>query len=53
VIEENVLAWRIVRLHGAAGQQTERFISRATLLRRLMMKSVAAGADDDAGDAQV
>ncbi|MGL6112123.1 MAG: lipid A export permease/ATP-binding protein MsbA [Rubrivivax sp.] len=44
VIEENVLAWRIVRVHGAAGQQTERFVSQSNLLRRLMMKSVAAAA---------
>jgi subfamily B ATP-binding cassette protein MsbA len=44
VIEENVLAWRIVRLHGAAQQQTERLVKQSKLLRRLMMKSVAASA---------
>jgi ATP-binding cassette, subfamily B, bacterial MsbA len=44
VIEENVLAWRIVRLHEAARQQTARFDTRSKLLRRLMMKSVAASA---------
>jgi subfamily B ATP-binding cassette protein MsbA len=44
VIEENVLAWRIVRLHGGQRQQTERLHSRSNLLRRLMMKSVAASA---------
>ncbi len=44
VIEENVLAWRIVRLHDAAPQQTARFAARSNLLRRLMMKSVAASA---------
>lgn len=44
VVEENVLAWRIVRLHGAAGTQGERFLSTSRLLRRLMQKSVAAGA---------
>jgi subfamily B ATP-binding cassette protein MsbA len=44
VIEENVLAWRIVRLHGAEGQQTKRFDAFSKLLRRLMMKSVAAAA---------
>jgi ATP-binding cassette, subfamily B, bacterial MsbA len=44
VIEENVLAWRTVRLHGAAPQQTERFVEQSHLLRRLMMKSVAAAA---------
>ena len=42
VIEENVLAWRIVRLHDAAAQQTGRFFERSNQLRRLMMKSVAA-----------
>jgi ATP-binding cassette, subfamily B, bacterial MsbA len=44
VVEENVLAWRIVRVHGAAGHQTERFVSQSNLLRRLMMKSVASAA---------
>ena len=44
VIEENVLAWRIVRLHDAAAQQTQRFMRQSHLLRRLTMKSVAAGA---------
>jgi subfamily B ATP-binding cassette protein MsbA len=44
VIEENVLAWRIVRLHDAARQQTARFVKSSNLLRRLMMKSVAASA---------
>ena len=44
VIEENVLAWRIVRLHEATRQQTARFDTRSNLLRRLMMKSVAASA---------
>jgi len=44
VVEENVLAWRIVRLHGAAGAQGERFAKTSDLLRRLMLKSVAAGA---------
>jgi subfamily B ATP-binding cassette protein MsbA len=44
VVEENVLAWRIVRLHGAAGAQGERFAKNSDLLRRLMLKSVAAGA---------
>jgi lactate dehydrogenase-like 2-hydroxyacid dehydrogenase len=37
VVEENVLAWRIVRLHDAAPAQGERFASRSDLLRRLMM----------------
>jgi subfamily B ATP-binding cassette protein MsbA len=44
VIEENVLAWRIVRLHNAEAQQGERFLKQSHLLRRLTMKSVAAAA---------
>ncbi len=44
VVEENVLAWRIVRLHGAEQAQTARFVARDERLRRLMMKSVAAAA---------
>ena len=44
VIEENVLAWRIVRLHDAAPHQTERFVKQSNLLRRLVMKAVAAAA---------
>jgi ATP-binding cassette, subfamily B, bacterial MsbA len=44
VVEENVLAWRIVRLHAAAKSQAARFFAQADMLRRLMIKSVAAGA---------
>ncbi|MBL8332480.1 MAG: lipid A export permease/ATP-binding protein MsbA [Rubrivivax sp.] len=44
VVEENVLAWRIVRLHGAAPDQTGRFLDKANALRRLVLKSVVAGA---------
>ena len=44
VVEENVLAWRMVRLHGAATVQARRFFQRGDLLRQLMLKSVAAGA---------
>ena len=44
VVEENMLAWRIVRLHGAEGHQGSRFRSRANTVRRLMMKAVVAGA---------
>jgi subfamily B ATP-binding cassette protein MsbA len=44
VVEENVLAWRIVRLHGAEQVQGDRFSKTSHLLRRLMLKSVAAGA---------
>ena len=40
VVEENVLAWRIVRLHGAAPSQASRFESRADRLRRLTLKTV-------------
>ncbi len=43
VVEENVLAWRIVRLHGAQAQQQERFRFSADSVRRLMMKAVVAG----------
>ena len=44
VVEENMLAWRIVRLHGAEAQQGARFRQRADNVRRLMMKAVVAGA---------
>jgi subfamily B ATP-binding cassette protein MsbA len=44
VVEENVLAWRIVRLHAAAAGQARRFVAHADRLRALMVKSVAAGA---------
>ena len=44
VVEENVLAWRIVRLHGAAPVQGERFNRNSDRLRRLMVKSAAAAA---------
>ena len=44
VVEENVLAWRIVRLHGAAPVERERFGDRSQRLRRLMIKSAAAAA---------
>ncbi len=44
VVEENVLAWRIVRLHGAAARQSARFLTRADRVRRLMLKAVVAGA---------
>jgi ATP-binding cassette, subfamily B, bacterial MsbA len=44
VVEENVLAWRIVRLHGAAAAQSQRFNSHSDWLRRLMIKSAAAAA---------
>ena len=44
VVEENILAWRIVRLFGAQQLQLARFMTRADTLRRLVMKSVVAGA---------
>jgi len=44
VVEENVLAWRIVRLQGAEAPQARRFMQRADTLRRLMLKVVVAGA---------
>jgi subfamily B ATP-binding cassette protein MsbA len=44
VVEENVLAWRIVRLHGAGQAQAARFADKARALRRLLLKSVVAGA---------
>ena len=44
VVEENMLAWRIVRLHGAEQQQGARFGQRAQAVRRLMLKAVVAGA---------
>lgn len=44
VVEENVLAWRIVRLHGAAPVQSQRFSTHSQRLRRLMVKSAAAAA---------
>ena len=44
VVEENVLAHRMVRLHGAQDQQTERFNSLGQKLRRLALKSTAASA---------
>ena len=44
VVEENMGAWRIVRLHGAEQQQEQRFFGRANLVRGLMMKAMVAGA---------
>ena len=42
VVEENVLAWRIVRLHGAAAGQARRFDHHALTLRRVLLKIVTA-----------
>lgn len=44
VVEENVLAHRVVRLHGAQAQQAGRFAHISGQLRRLGMKSTAAAA---------
>jgi len=44
VVEENVLAWRIVRLHGAEKSQARRFGHGSDLLRRLAIKSTMAAA---------
>ena len=42
VVEENVLAWRIVRLHGAAPAQAGRFERHALTLRRVLLKAAAS-----------
>ena len=44
VVEENVLAWRIVRLHAAGVEQASRFERVSDTLRRLSLKSVVAAA---------
>ena len=44
VVEENMLAWRIVRLHGAEATQSARFGERAESVKRLMLKGVVAAA---------
>ncbi len=44
VVEENVLAWRIVRLHDAGPVQAGRFVQASEALRRLSQKSVVASA---------
>ena len=42
VVEENVLAHRMVRLHGAQGQQQQRFADLSKRLRQLALKSTIA-----------
>jgi len=44
VVEENVLAWRSVRLHAAQASQAARFENVSNKLRRLSMKSIVAAA---------
>ena len=43
VVEENMLAWRSVRLFGGQPRQAVRFFDRSDRVRRLMMKAVVAG----------
>jgi subfamily B ATP-binding cassette protein MsbA len=42
VVEENVLAWRLVRLHGAGPQQSSRFQRASNALRQLLLKATVA-----------
>ncbi len=42
VVEENVLAHRMVRLHGGQGQQQQRFADLSKRLRQLTLKSTVA-----------
>ena len=44
VVEENVLAHRMVRLHGAQGQQAARFDALSRTLRGLSIKATSASA---------
>ncbi|MES2634334.1 MAG: lipid A export permease/ATP-binding protein MsbA [Pseudomonadota bacterium] len=44
VVEENVLAARVVRLHGAQPAQASRFLALGSALRRLAMKTAVASA---------
>lgn len=44
VVEENVLAHRVIRLHGAQAAQAERFDTLSRSLQRLAIKSTAASA---------
>ncbi|HWI10982.1 MAG TPA: ATP-binding cassette domain-containing protein, partial [Burkholderiaceae bacterium] len=44
VVEENVMAWRMVRLHGVQDVQRTRFERSSAALRRLLMKSTVASA---------
>ncbi len=43
VVEENVLAQRMVRLHGGQAMQASRFERLSAILRRLSIKAVMAG----------
>lgn len=44
VVEENVLAWRLVRLHDASSEQAQRFANASQRLRQVNLKANAAGA---------
>jgi subfamily B ATP-binding cassette protein MsbA len=44
VVEENVLAWRIVRLHSAQASEASRFARVSETLRRLSVKAAVAAA---------
>jgi subfamily B ATP-binding cassette protein MsbA len=44
VVEENVLAYKDIRLYGAQKSQAERFQNLSNTLRQIAMKSTAAGA---------
>lgn len=44
VVEENVLAWRIVRLHGAQAAERSRFARVSESVRRLSVKAAVAAA---------
>ncbi|MGD9832941.1 MAG: ATP-binding cassette domain-containing protein, partial [Piscinibacter sp.] len=44
VVEENVLAWRIVRLHGAQASEGSRFARVSESVRRLSVKAAVAAA---------
>ncbi|MDP3422373.1 MAG: lipid A export permease/ATP-binding protein MsbA [Burkholderiaceae bacterium] len=44
VVEENVLAHRLIRLHGAQAEQAQRFEGLSQSLRRLALKSTIASA---------
>jgi ATP-binding cassette, subfamily B, bacterial MsbA len=44
VVEENVLAWRVVRVHGAQAAQGSRFAEQSKRLRQWVMKATLASA---------
>ena len=44
VVEENVMAWRMVRLHGAQQAQRARFEQASSALRRWLLKATVASA---------